>query len=214
MKNYEFDNEPRLLEQEGSQMRINFDVESQQKEFPSMSGDEPVVRTIYTAYVVRVPMPLNAETIANALVADGFSQEKADVVAREAIFVNGGSSDLDAAKAMVVAKITEHDTSTAVNEFTLNGDAMWLPDSKRTQLAKRFDTDEQDGLDVTKIIDNGNTYTLPIATARGMLHSLESYARDCFDKTEEHKMAVNALTTVAEVLAYDFTTGYPPKLAF
>lgn len=214
MKKYEFDNEPQMLEQEGSMMRISFDVESQQKEFPSMSGDEPVVRTIYLAHVTRVPMPLNADTIASTLVADGFSQEKADVVATQTMFVAGGSSDLELAKAFVIAKITEYDCSTAVNEFSINGDPMWLPDAKRTQVSKRFNTDEGEGLTDTKIINEGKVYELPIATARQMMLQLEIYAKHCYDKTEEHKAAVNALKTVKAVCNYDYTAGYPPKLAF
>lgn len=123
-------------------------------------------------------------------------------------------SPLVAAKEAVVIEITEYDCSPDVNEFTIGGDTMWLPDAKRTQLSKRFNTDEGEGLTETKIINEGKVYELPIATARQMMLQLEIYAKHCYDKTEEHKAAVNALTTVAGVCNYDYTVGYPPKLSF
>lgn len=118
------------------------------------------------------------------------------------------------AKAEKIADIEEYDVSSAVNEFTLNGVAMWCDDVDRTKLAKRFDTDEKDGFSTTKLIYDNVTYMLPIAQARVMLHSLESYARDCFDKTNEHKLNVANLTTLEEINNYDYTKGYPEKLVF
>ena len=47
-----------------------------------------------------------------------------------------------------------------------------------------------------------------------MLSALEVYALQCYNVTEEHKAAVNALTTIEEVDAYDYKTGYPEKLSF
>lgn len=35
-----------------------------------------------------------------------------------------------------------------------------------------------------------------------------------YNVTEEHKAAVNTLTTIEEVDAYDYKTGYPEKLSF
>lgn len=118
------------------------------------------------------------------------------------------------AKAEKIAAIEEYDVSAAVNEFTLNGVAMWCDDAERTKLAKRFDTDEEDGFSITKLIYDNVAYVLPIAQARGMLHRLESYARDCFDKTNEHKLNVANLTTLEEIENYDYTKGYPGKLEF
>lgn len=117
-------------------------------------------------------------------------------------------------KAEKIAAIEEYDVSSDVNEFTLNGVAMWCNDAERTKLAKRFDTDEEDGFSTTKLIYDNVVYVLPIAQARVMLHSLESYARDCFDKTNEHKLNVANLTTLEEIENYDYTKGYPTKLVF
>jgi len=127
---------------------------------------------------------------------------------------NLGTDALTLAKAAVTAEIVAYDQSNSVNEFTFNGVSMWLDDATRTKLAKRFDTDEKDGLTETKLIYGGIPYILPIENAKTMLHQIESYARNCFDKTNEHLATVNAMKKVDKVLAYDYTTGYDPKLSF
>ena len=46
------------------------------------------------------------------------------------------------------------------------------------------------------------------------LAKIQIYANQCYGVTEKHKAAVNALETVEEVEAYDFTAGYPERLTF
>ena len=45
-----------------------------------------------------------------------------------------------------------------------------------------------------------------------LLSSLEMYALECFNVTAAHKKAVSELTTIEEVEAYDYKTGYPKQL--
>ena len=47
-----------------------------------------------------------------------------------------------------------------------------------------------------------------------MINAVENYAGQCQKVTEGHRAAVNALATIAEVEAYDYTTGYPKKINF
>lgn len=214
MKKYEFDNEPQLLEQEGSTMRISFDVEQAIVPIPSMSGEQAGERTIYKAAVVRVPIPMKAERIVAAVIAAGGDMLKANVVAAEALFADSGCSDLMLAKNFKTAKINEYDKSTAVNEFFLNGDSMWIPREDREALMRRFEAEKSAGRTTTNINQMGRVYTLPIDTAISMMNQLEVYAADSFDCTQAHLGSVAALETVSEVVAYDYTTGYPPKLSF
>lgn len=189
------------------------------KEVPAgTEGGESQTVYEYDTLNVAAEEPSEA-AFAAAIAASGYSQLEAEAIAASIIFaavqkeqISGDA--LEAAKAMVIARISAYDSSGAVNEFTLNGMSMWLDDATRTKLAKRFDTDEQDGLSETKLIYDGMAFDLPITTAKGMLHQIESYARDCFDKTNEHKAAVMAKRSVNTVLSYDYTTGYPQKLAF
>ena len=219
MKKSTFDFEPRLLEHEGQVVRINFCVEKVTETFPSMGDGEDIKRDVFKAYVLRLPQPITVDAIKSALIAEQFEESTAEAIAAEVVLtaVQGGElsgNTLALAKQMVAARIDEYDKSENVNQFTLNDNPMWLDDAMRTKLAKRFGTDEQDGLSETKLIYDGVPFDLPIAMAKAMLHQIESYARDCFDKTNEHKAAVNALDDVDAVLQYDFTAGYPEKLSF
>lgn len=132
------------------------------------------------------------------------------------------SDDLEEIKALALPAIKEYrlkqiqyyDCSKAVNEFFLNEASMWLDDATRTKLAKRLDIDKKSGLVTTKVNYEGQTFVLPVETAEIMLFQLEQYARDSFDKTNEHEAAVAALEDADEAIAYNFTQGYPQKLHF
>ena len=44
--------------------------------------------------------------------------------------------------------------------------------------------------------------------------AMEIRGSACYDNTASHKVNVSALTTVEEVMNYDYKTGYPNKLEF
>jgi len=138
MKKSTFDFKPQLVDYEGAVVRINFDVEKVTESFPSMGDGEPVEREVFKACVVRVPQPLTVEAVKAALLAEGFSEIKANAVATEAIFIIDGSNDLGKAKAMVLAKITEYDNSDDVNGFTLGGKQHWIPREYRVIYGDRL----------------------------------------------------------------------------
>jgi hypothetical protein len=50
--------------------------------------------------------------------------------------------------------------------------------------------------------------------AEGLLLRLEAYAKETFNRTQSHKAEVYALGSIAELEAYDYTAGYPPRPKF
>ena len=48
--------------------------------------------------------------------------------------------------------------------------------------------------------------------AEVLMRSIENFAYECFNVTASHKQAVSLLTTIKEVEAYDYKTGYPKML--
>lgn len=121
---------------------------------------------------------------------------------------------LEVAKSEKIAQITAYDTSEAVNSFTLGNATMWISRDDRISLINSTTILKNAGVEETTLWYGGEKYTLPCDTLIQMLSALEVYALQCYDVTEEHKAAVNALTTIEEVDAYDYTTGYPEKLSF
>lgn len=121
---------------------------------------------------------------------------------------------LEIAKSEKIAQIIAYDTSDAVNSFTLDGDTMWISRDDRISLMNSTTILKNAGQETTTLWYGGEKYTLPCDTLIQMLSALEVYALQCYDVTEEHKAAVNALTTIEDVDAYDYTTGYPEHLTF
>ena len=129
--------------------------------------------------------------------------------------VEGTFTDpVEASRKQLIDEINEYDVSSAVNEFTLNGTPIWIPRADREALMRRFEAEKAAGRETTNINQAGQTYTLPIDTAITMMNQLEVYAADSYDCTQAHLGAAAALTEFNDIVAYDYTTGYPPKLAF
>ena len=121
---------------------------------------------------------------------------------------------LDVIKEEAIEQITEYDQSEDVNSFTLQGKQMWLPKETRVGLVNSITIEKNTGKETTILWFGGEKYELPVDTALQMLSALELYALECYNVTAAHKAAVSALESVEDVVAYDYTQGYPEKLNF
>ena len=118
------------------------------------------------------------------------------------------------AKAEKQTAITEHDNSANVNSFTVGGIPMWLNFDQRSRLKATLDAIEgEGGTEMTKSF-GGVDYTFTCVQWRSMINAVEVYAGQCQTVTQEHRNAIDVLTTIEKVQQYDFTTGYPQKLSF
>ena len=123
------------------------------------------------------------------------------------------STDIDMAKAAKIAEIAAYSDSDAVNSLTFNGIKTWLTPNIRANYLVSLDAAELLGeTDITFVVE-GVQASLPIKQVRLLLAKIQRYADACYIVTERHKIAVRALQTVDEVEAYDYTVGYPEKLA-
>ena len=134
----------------------------------------------------------------------------ADFIQRVSFFDN----TLGVIKEEAIEQITEYDQSEDVNSFTLQGKTMWLPKETRVGLVNSVTIEKNAGKETTVLWFGGEKYELPVDTALQMLSALELYALECYNVTAAHKAAVNALESVEDVVAYDYTQGYPEKLNF
>ena len=115
------------------------------------------------------------------------------------------------AKAKKTDEIAEFDVSANVNAFTVGGSPMWLNHDQRSRLSASLAVCTEQTM--TKYF-GGVPFTYPVEMWRQMLSAVELYADTCQTVTEAHKAAVAQLQTVQAVEEYDFTVGYPAKLAF
>lgn len=121
---------------------------------------------------------------------------------------------LNRAKSNKIHQIDRYDTSKEVNSFYLNGDQVWLDKSMRVGLMNSIQIEKAAGRLESTLWFNNKCYNVPIDTVIQMLYALELYAKDCYNKTAEHRVNVQALTAIGDVEMYDYTAGYPDKLMF
>lgn len=133
-----------------------------------------------------------------------------DVYWLDDVGVSGNA--LKAAKKAVVAEIVAYDASPAVNGFVLNGSLVWLDKATRVGLMNSTNIAKATGSANTTLWLGGERMVVPCDKAIQLLSALEMYALGCFNVTASHKAAVEAMTTLDEVLAYDYTQGYPERL--
>lgn len=118
------------------------------------------------------------------------------------------------AKMDKIAEIEEYDSSSDVEEFTINGSPMWLGHELRQQIRTSAEAYQAMGAEQMTKVFGGVEYTFPLSTWVQMLNALEVYAAEALNTTERHKAAVQAMTRRKDVEDYDYTTGYPTKLEF
>lgn len=117
-----------------------------------------------------------------------------------------------AAQKMVLAEIEKHDTSSAVNGFILNGQRVWLDKATRVGLMNSTTIAKAMGQPTTTLWLGDVKLVVECDKAIQLLSALEMYALKCFNVTAAHKKAVTEMSTVEEVLGYDYTAGYPKML--
>ena len=117
-----------------------------------------------------------------------------------------------AAQKMVLAEIEKHDTSSSVNGFILNGQRVWLDKATRVGLMNSTSIAKAMGQPTTTLWLGDAKLVVECDKAIQLLSALEMYALECFNVTAAHKKAVAEMSTVEEVLGYDYTAGYPEML--
>lgn len=123
-------------------------------------------------------------------------------------------TDLEKAKRVKIKEIEKYDTSIEVNSFFLNGLQVWLNKDTRVGLMNSLTIEKSAGKEDSTLWFNNICVVVKCDAAMQMLSALELYALECYNKTAEHKVAVEALTSLEEVEGYDYTVGYPTKLNF
>ena len=119
---------------------------------------------------------------------------------------------LSAAKTSMLAEITEHDSSSAVNSFLLNGMEVWLDKATRVGLMNSTTIAKSMGQQKTTLWLGSYQLEVDCDKAIQLLSALEMYALECFNVTAAHKKAVSELDNIEVVLTYDYKSGYPDKL--
>ena len=110
--------------------------------------------------------------------------------------------------------ILKYDSSPEVNGFYLNNELVWLSKDMRVGLVNSTTIEKNAGIQETTLWFEGRSFVIGVDDVLEMLSVLEIYAKQCYNKTQEHIAEVNDLEDVKDVDDYDYTVGYPEKLHF
>lgn len=110
--------------------------------------------------------------------------------------------------------ILKYDSSPEVNGFYLNNELVWLSKDMRVGLVNSTTIEKNAGIQETTLWFEGRSLVIGVNDVLEMLSVLEIYAKQCYNKTQEHIAEVNDLEDVKDVDDYDYTVGYPEKLHF
>lgn len=181
----------------------------------------------YTVYLASGDVALTETPTLDALLVaiptDGYIVKEDIIPVMDALVKTGGIEQTDEerlafAKEMLTREIEAYDGKSKgeVNVFYLGELPMWYDKDKRMTIRNGVESSRTMGRDTYTLYDDetGLSVAVPCATALQMLAALEVYALDCLSTTNKHKAAVKALETVADVVGYDYTAGYPDKLTF
>lgn len=111
-------------------------------------------------------------------------------------------------------EIRRYDKSDAVEDFTIDGVHLWLNSDMRAKVRENLETAQHKDEEYVTLRYEGMTFPLAVIVGWQLYYAVLDYARATWDVTEIHLSNVDGLTGVAEILAYDYTTGYPEKLEF
>lgn len=123
-------------------------------------------------------------------------------------------NSVECQKWLLKAKIEAYDKSRHVEDFTLGGVHLWLDSTLRGKVKENLETCQQLGEENTTLRFGGMAFPVTVTMGWQMYYAVLAYARDSWNVTESHLAAIEKLTTKEEFEAYDYTAGYPPKLAF
>lgn len=117
-------------------------------------------------------------------------------------------------RALLRARVKAYDKSAHVEDFTIGGIHLWLDSTLRSKVKENLETCVQLGEENTTLRFEGMAFPVTVEQGWQMYYAVLAYARDSWNVTENHLQAIESLTTAEEMKAYDYTAGYPEKLAF
>lgn len=116
-----------------------------------------------------------------------------------------------------IDKIKEYDSSDAVNQFYIDEVVKtWFNVSQRNSLTHSVTTWKEAGNSKYTLDLRDHNLILDIDCDKllDMLSQLENYAVQTYNVTSQHIVNVNSLTSIKDVVDYDYTKGYPKILYF
>lgn len=126
----------------------------------------------------------------------------------EILIVREGILNFFSLKNVLKKSIVYYDTSKYVNSFYYQDKEYWLSKDTRIGLFRLIDS----GAEQITLQLNDNYLIISSDKLKEFLNQLEVYAGKCFATTAQHLQNIKQLSTIEELLNYDYTAKYPNKV--
>ena len=108
----------------------------------------------------------------------------------------------------------EFDKSNEVNYFIVEGSKYWLDRDTRVSLINSITIQKDAGLEEVILWLDGKPYKTSADYALSFIRSLELYAMNCNNNTQQHLMEISNLNDRDALFEYNISTGYPEPIVF
>lgn len=125
----------------------------------------------------------------------------------EILIAREGVLNFFSLKNILKKSIVYYDNSKYVNSFYYQDKQYWLSKDVRIGLFRLIDS----GAKQITLQLNDNYLIISSDKLKEFLNQLEVYAGKCFSITAEHLQNIKQLSTIEELLKYDYTAKYPNK---
>lgn len=123
--------------------------------------------------------------------------------------------DIESWKAIRKAQIQGYYSDSAVNQFYVNDTQTWFDKANRVGLVNLINFEKTVGKQETSLwLNDDVVVSMKLDAAFNLLLQLELYARECYNVTALHMMAVKQAQTIQELQDFDITADYPDVLRF
>lgn len=126
----------------------------------------------------------------------------------EILIAREGVLNFFSLKNILKKSIIYYDNSKYVNSFYYQDKQYWLSKDVRIGLFRLIDS----GAEQITLQLNDNYLIISSDKLKEFLNQLEVYAGKCFSITAEHLQNIKQLSTIEELLKYDYTAKYPNKV--
>lgn len=169
-----------------------------------VATDEDIVKSVES-----VPVGINEEGEMR------YSEREKTQYAYNTYWLENPAKSADAlsvAKQAVLNELTAYDASSEVNSFSVNDKTAWLDKATRVGLMNSTTIAKSLGRKTTTLWLGDTKLELDTDKAIELLSTIEMYALECYNRTAAHRQTIEELTDIADVLLYNFKSGYPKKL--
>ena len=119
------------------------------------------------------------------------------------------SNVFNVAKKLLLDTIDKYYSSNNVKMFLLDDQYGWLDKDTRMGLRQNIADRKLGGLSNIVIWISGKPHSMTLERAENFLRKVEDYAYTCKAVTYQHKTDVENLTTLNDILQYNYTKDYP-----